>query len=380
MSHEMKKEYPGGWMLTDDSCMQYVRRHGPLEFELIEYSMVSQDGPLYEVYTDRVHLPDYDQLEVEDILNGFGYGSVEEVYALYPSRDEANQVIAESIFEHYGSFHAKQLCEAVPEAFAQKTIENHLLLHKDIPEHHWSVEVSMEELASKMVALEIGETLDFQAEVDENHFGVARLRLFDADTLIINNYGGGYAYAIDIEWSEESSKEDIVVMELKRFCEGAMIHEFYTTLQPQNNLLPDVAQKMRDRDRGALPTKDELLEQLSEGGYTDRELSHIRDEMMEKLGFDPVWRYPFCHDGGLGAVLIPVKEGFLWLPYNIIDIEDNEVYDAENARLLDAESCEHLLQEMQEYVESLAAVMRYVVDELKESESKKKAEAQDEKE
>lgn len=149
---------------------------------------------------------------------------------------------------------------------------------------------------------------------------------------------------------------------------------------PTADALSDVARNMRDRNRAALLTQNELLEQLSEGEYTDRELSRIRDAYMETLGFDPIWRYPFCHDGGLGAVLIPVREGFLWLPYNIIDIEDNEIYDAENARLLDSESCEYLLQDMKEYMESLTAVMRYVADELKEIEKIKKMEAQGEEE
>lgn len=360
-----KPEYPGGWVLTDDSCMQYVRRHGALEFELIEYSKVSQDGPMYEVYKDYVDLSDYEQAEIEDILKSFGYENIEAVYASYPTRNEANQVIAECIFEHYGSFHAEQLCEAVPEAFAQKTILDYVLLHHDIPEHHWDIEVSMEELVEKMLALKVGESMDFAEDEVGNAYGVIRVKHFDAEMFLINYYGGGNPFVIETTWSETGDLATDALTQFKSYCTASSIEFFFMTSQAAVDPLPDVAHNMRNRNREALLSKDELMEQLCEGDYTDRELSHIRDVYMEKLGFDLVWRYPFCHDGGLGAVLIPVKEGFLWLPYNIIDIDDNEIYDAENASLLDAESCEYLLQDMQEYVGSLTDVMRYVADELK---------------
>lgn len=132
--------------------------------------------------------------------------------------------------------------------------------------------------------------------------------------------------------------------------------------------LRGVARRMRDRDINALPTKDELLERLSEDGYSDVELTGIRDDLMKTLGFDPVWRYPFCHDAGLGAVLVPVREGFLWLPYDVIDYEAREIYEPERATLLTAKGCSHLIREMLAYTDALTAVMRYVADELAASE------------
>jgi len=64
----------------------------------------------YEVYEDTINVQDYfDGMmdELTSILNSFGYESVEAVQAEYG--DDANQIIAECIFEHYGSHQANQL-------------------------------------------------------------------------------------------------------------------------------------------------------------------------------------------------------------------------------------------------------------------------------
>lgn len=369
MENQMLCEYPGGWMLTDDSCKQYVRRYGPRAYQLIEYSMVSQDGPLYEVYVDDICLANYENFEIEDIIKGFGYASMAALYEQYPCRDEANQVVAECIFEHFGSFSAVPLCESVSEALAEKTIHDYLLLHHDIPEFQMVVEVSVEELVCKMLSLQVGETLNFSEYEDGDVYGVVRVKHFDVEMLLINYYGGCSPLVIELNEGDEADKLKAQVMScMKDYCEACGIERLHMSLEAKADALCPEAEEMRRRKKEALISKDALLEQLSEGGYTDRALTQIRDKYMEVLGFDPIWRYPFCHDGGLGAVLIPVKEGYLWLPYSIIDIDDNEIYEPESASLLDAESCELLIEEMTRYVDPLTSVMRYVADELRETE------------
>lgn len=135
-----------------------------------------------------------------------------------------------------------------------------------------------------------------------------------------------------------------------------------------DNLLCPEARKMRDRDTDKLPSQAELMERLAEGENTDSTLVEIREDLKDSLGFDPAWRYPFCHDTGIGAMLIPVKEGFLWLPYDIIVAGDNEIYEPDKAVLLTAESAADLLESITHYVVPMMAVLRYVADELNSSE------------
>jgi len=369
MESNMKPDYPGGWILTDDDCKQYVRRISPRTFELIEYAMVNPEVPLYEIYVDTICLDDYEAFEIDEVLRGFGYTDIGDVQEKYATRNEANQVIAECIFEHYGSFSAEQLCAAVPESLAISTIESYITLHRDTPESQSMVEVSMDELIHMMMMMRIGETLDFSESEDADMNSVVRIKHFNAEMLLFHFYGDHDPLAIDLEVEPEKLAAHITER-FCAYCKTLDIKRLYCFSKPKRNAAPTAVQQMRDRKRDALLCKNELMERLSDGDYTDRTLTEIRDEYMNTLGFDPVWRYPFCYDGGLGAVLIPVQEGFLWLPYNIIDIEDNEIYEPDAASLLDAESCRYLIDEMRDYMEPFAAVMEYVAEELKEEESK----------
>ena len=109
--------------MTDDSCLQYVRKNGPVEFSLIELALCA---PMilqkYEVYEDTINVQDYfDTMmdELTSILNSFGYESLEAVREEYG--DDSNQIIAECIFEHYGSHQANQLMTGTREE-AEQTI------------------------------------------------------------------------------------------------------------------------------------------------------------------------------------------------------------------------------------------------------------------
>ena len=63
-------------------------------------------------YLSQFDISDYFELledELTGILNGFGYPGIEDVKKEYGS--EANQVMAECVFEHYGSFQANKRFE-----------------------------------------------------------------------------------------------------------------------------------------------------------------------------------------------------------------------------------------------------------------------------
>lgn len=88
------------WKLTDDDSCQHVKKINDSTFELIEMGRISPSR--FEVYTDTICLDDFSDAETREIISGFGYKTVEEIKKCYGG--EANQVIAECIFEHYSSF------------------------------------------------------------------------------------------------------------------------------------------------------------------------------------------------------------------------------------------------------------------------------------
>lgn len=124
--------------------------------------------------------------------------------------------------------------------------------------------------------------------------------------------------------------------------------------------------RMRDRNHEMLLSREALMEMLAYG-YTDNDLADVRNLYQRTLGFDPIWRYPFCDGAHLGAVIIPVTEGFLWLPYDEADREVGEIYLPDDATLLDAETCDYLIEEMERYVKPFTEVLRYIAGELRES-------------
>jgi hypothetical protein len=183
---------PSNWTLTDDSSHQHVRKLDERTFELIEMGLVNPEANLFEVYTDAVCLDDYQSDEIKNILATFGYRSVREVQRGY--KEKANQVIAECIFEYFGSFSVEPLSCDISEGEAIRLIDDYI--------------------------------------------GVLRLY-----------------------------------------------------------------------------TKEELLHILKENSATAPELFEIGEKYKKLLGYDPIWNYHLSDDLHEGGYIVPVKEGWLFIPY-----------------------------------------------------------------
>ena len=112
------------WILTDDDSHQHVRKIDDHTFKLIEIGLTDPDKQLFQVYTDTVCLSDYPEGEVGQIIRFFGYDSLDHVQKEYG--DRANQIIAECIFEHYGSFAAEPLATGLPFEQARSFIEDYI--------------------------------------------------------------------------------------------------------------------------------------------------------------------------------------------------------------------------------------------------------------
>lgn len=120
------KNDTGEWVLTDDDSYQFVRHEGEKTYSLIEMGLASRDPDLFEVYADTIDVQDYldnKNDELRDILSGFGYADYSKLVEGYGCA--AEQVAAECIFEHYGSFQAFSLFSG-PEDECRSYIGQHV--------------------------------------------------------------------------------------------------------------------------------------------------------------------------------------------------------------------------------------------------------------
>lgn len=114
-------------------------------------------------------------------------------------------------------------------------------------------------------------------------------------------------------------------------------------------------------DREKLMSRDEVLTFLMDNGAHEPSLAQIREQYESQLGIDPIWRYPLSDDMHEGAFIVPVKEGFMWLPYDEIDREYYEILLPDEATMLDAESCAYFMKSLRDYTEDLCEVLSNIM-------------------
>ena len=67
-------------------------------------------------------------------------------------------------------------------------------------------------------------------------------------------------------------------------------------------------------NRISLYRKDELMAILNKYGAFDSTLDKVRDTYTERFGNHLIWKYPFSDNMQGGGTIIPVQEGFVFLP------------------------------------------------------------------
>jgi hypothetical protein len=110
-------------------------------------------------------------------------------------------------------------------------------------------------------------------------------------------------------------------------------------------------------DPEKLWSKDRVLTYLKENGEDDRALSDIRGEYFDCFGNELIWYFPISDGANLGADIIIVREGFLHLPYNIIDRDDREIFDLDGAALLDADAFQFCIDLWKPFSDDLLSAM-----------------------
>jgi hypothetical protein len=114
-------------------------------------------------------------------------------------------------------------------------------------------------------------------------------------------------------------------------------------------------------DPNALMSKDELLVFLEENGSSDRALAKIRDVQYDKFGNELIWRYPISEGMHAGTFIIAVRDGFVSVPYDVMEKEEGEILELEDASMFDQESMEIFLDDWLSLSDDLVSAMRDIL-------------------
>lgn len=117
-------------------------------------------------------------------------------------------------------------------------------------------------------------------------------------------------------------------------------------------------------ERKRLFTKHYILALLEDEGACFTTLENVRNWYDQQFGNELYWNYPYCDGLHNGAGILPVQEGFLWLPYDEVDSETYEQYLLDDASLLTAAEVQSLLKELKAYSGGLCAALEDVSMEL----------------
>ena len=120
-------------------------------------------------------------------------------------------------------------------------------------------------------------------------------------------------------------------------------------------------------DLRKLKSKAEALKILTDNDGDYQALMLIANEYYDLYGNELTWHYSLCTVDHTGIHILPVREGFLCIPYGYVDVEDHELFDMDRIFMLDAETAEVLLDEWKTYSEGLIGAMTDMIRILKQS-------------
>ena len=106
-----------------------------------------------------------------------------------------------------------------------------------------------------------------------------------------------------------------------------------------------------------LMSKNELPNYLRENGESDRALSKIRDRQFDTFGSEIIWHYPISDGFHLRAFIMPVKEGFISLPYDKVDKYDGELLELDDVVMIDEDTIHYYIEDWRRFSDDLLAAM-----------------------
>ena len=106
-----------------------------------------------------------------------------------------------------------------------------------------------------------------------------------------------------------------------------------------------------------LCSKYELTKDLSQWGAFDSNLDTIRKQYMERFGCQLIWNYPFSGSMRGGGTIVPVQEGFLFLPYTCMVEHSGARYNLSQSVFLNTQAVQAMQKECKTYVEGLLSAL-----------------------
>ena len=109
-------------------------------------------------------------------------------------------------------------------------------------------------------------------------------------------------------------------------------------------------------DKEKLWTKNKVLIHLElKPNYNS--LFEIGEEYSREFGNELIWQYCITDDLHAGTFILPVQEGFLSIPYNYIVAKQWELLILKDAKLLDMESLQQLIDDFKKYSSDLLGAL-----------------------
>ena len=171
----------------------------------------------------------------------------------------------------------------------------------------------------------------------------------------------GYKEAPDgVRWSIKELTAFVKRLHLAPEIEGQMLATLDTDVElgtPPSDTDSILQYMGLEISRRKLYSKDELMSLLNTCGGLDSTLDKVRDTYAERFGNQLIWKYPFSDSMQGGGTIVPVQEGFLFLPYNCVFEHGGARYQLSSAELLSVESIQTLQNECRSYVGGLLTAL-----------------------
>lgn len=122
----------------------------------------------------------------------------------------------------------------------------------------------------------------------------------------------------------------------------------------------------RHIDTETLWSQADVLQYLKENDATYSSLYEINNSYQEiHAGKELQWHYPLCDGEYQGAYLLPVKEGFLYLPYyDCLSECGYEQFNLEGAHLCGKDELRYMCAETMTYAAGLVKTLRHMQEAL----------------
>ena len=122
-------------------------------------------------------------------------------------------------------------------------------------------------------------------------------------------------------------------------------------------MLKDFMFMGKEIDASKLMTQAAFLRKMRKRLPTDTALDSVRKGYEARFGMNLAWRIPTMDEPHRGAVILPVQEGFLYLPLSPLSTGEDVTYDLAGMELLNKRSADALLHEFKDYADGLISAL-----------------------